>query len=290
MKKIIWAVLALSILLLFSACNDQAELNGGLETELSPNPSESPVAGNVSPDTSVTPSASPSPSMTDDEAAEIYRSFLDENYDTLFYACFGNIAGVGFIDLDCDGCSELIIFDVGASASMGLQFFDIVDGSVECISANMELVGESFGGDHFTSKVVNANLMEDFRLMEDNTSGEEYFVVESGNGSVEFSYRELIRFGNDNGVLTLTSVAYKYEEYNTETNTTTLQKFRVHDADATADEYASAISSWSAGAKDLGLECRGVFTWESAGYAEGHKGFTAMVEKALELSANNKIS
>lgn len=294
MRKIFCAVLAVIILFSFAGCEGKASLNGETPPAGSPTGTIDVPATNSDLPTdqlpSAEPSALPTPALEDSEAVVIYRSFLNDNYEGLSEACFGGIAGIGFVDLDNDGSREMVLFDAGASASMGVQFFDIIGGRVQCVSANMQPMGEAFGGDHFTDVYVNANLMEDFRLMEDNATGERFFLVESANGNTEFSYHELIRFGSDSGALTLTALTYKYEEYNDETGETTLARYRVSGGDADEAAYTAATDKLYSDSKDVGLECRGVFMWESPDYTDGFKGFMAMAEKALELGDQNKIT
>ncbi len=288
MRKTIFAFIAVIILLLLSltACGEQsaveAAVSGPLESGSAiVSPSGSPESTPPEPD------KTPLSSVSDEQAVGIYTDFLTENYDTLNEALFGSIAGIGFIDLDCDGCRELIVFDSGASAAMGLQFFDIVDGEVECVSANMPTILEVYGGDHVTGTYVNANLMEDFRLMENKTTGERFFLIESGNGNIEFYYRELIKFGSADGVLCLSPLAYKHDTLDIETGETISQQLRVDDKQVSLGEYNSAISKIFGDAKDLGLECRGVFMWEQTSYQNGFAGFMEMVTKAMELGNGN---
>lgn len=231
-------------------------------------------------------------SVDDTEVMDTYRAFLAENYERLYEACYGGISGIGFIDLDCDGYREMLLFDAGASASMGVQFFDVADGKVECISANMQPMGDAFGGSHFTKVYVNANHFEDFRLVEVVDTGERFFLVESSNGSLEFFYRELIRFGKDeNNVLTLTPLFYSYEEYDEESGDVISSSFRVDGSDVTANEYSNASTTFLGSILDLSLECSGVFAWTSNNSAqyEGRDGFLKMAEDAITLSEGNAL-
>lgn len=294
MRKILLALMAITLIIFLCGCGEEAGGSPELSSALpSSSPAETlpePSGGVPAPQDSETPDASPSPSGEDAQAAEAFRAFLSENYDKLTEVSFKSIAGVGFIDLDLDGCRELILFDAGASASMGVQIFDIIEGEVQCVSANIQAIGQAFGGGSFSSVIVNANFMEDFRLMENKATGDKFFVVESMNGSIDASYSELIRFGDDDGALTLSSVFYKYEEYDTETGDVLLQRFRVGSIDAKISGYTSAFDRFYAENEDTGLECRGVFVWENNEYTENYKNFMDMVDKALELSEKNRES
>lgn len=291
MRKVILALIA--AILIFSLCGCSEAPEGELSSAAGdvfavpdetppeyPEETEVPFVEETMP--------APTPNEEDEKATRIFREFLSDNYDKLMELSFKSIAGIGFIDLDLDGVRELILFDAGASASMGVQFFDIVDGEVQCVSSNIQGIGEAFGGKYFSDIIVNANFMEDFRLRENKSTGERVFVVESKNGSIESFFSETIRFGSSEGVLTLSPVFYKYEEYNTETSDVLLQKFLVGGKDATASEYSSAADKFESESKDMGLECRGVFIWENDEYSENYKSFMENVDKALALYEQNR--
>lgn len=231
--------------------------------------------------------ALPAPSQTivvDNKArGEVFRTFLSDNYQKLSEAFFGGISGIGFIDLDMDGGIEMLIFDVGASAAMGLQFFDIVDGKVECVSANMDAVGTSFGGKHFSKVIVTANNFEAFRLMEDNTTHEKFFTVSSCNGAADFSYSELIRFGNDNGVLTLTSLLYLYQEFDIDSGAVIGESYKVYGKDSGREQYSIAYEKIFSEISDTSYKAKGVFLSESKDYENGLDGLLAMADKSLSL-------
>lgn len=292
MKKSLSSLIILILCFCLTACGTApASLNAGQPEQAPPKTPPLPPATATDlpepPSASVSPEPSPAPAADDSGSIALYRAFLADNYEALLEACFGGIAGIGFIDLDLDGCREMILFDGGASASMGIQFFDAAQGKVECVSANMAPLGEAFGGEHFTSVYVNANFFEDFRLIEDS-SGQRFFVVESGNGAIDFSYRELIRFGMDeDGMLTLTPLFYIYQEYEIETEEIISAKYRVNGTKATEAEYSAAKSAFESGHRDLGLEAQGVFIWSDNAYAEGREGFLAMAEAAIALSESN---
>lgn len=214
--------------------------------------------------------------------AKIFRTFLSDNYAELSDAFYEGIYGIGFIDLDRDGGIEMLLFDAGASAAMGLQFFDIIDDKVECISANMESVGAAFGGKHKSDVVVNANSFQDFHLMQDNETGESFFLVYSGNGAADFSYSELIRFGNDDGILSLTSLLHLYKEYDLESGAETRKRFKVNGKNSSAAEYSSTLNKLSSGMSDTGYIAKGVF-FSEGDYGSSLDGLMEMTDKALCL-------
>lgn len=294
-------IMTFTIALSFAACgageDEPAALKDIPSVESTPVPATAPPASdsNIAPEPSEPPESeapSPSPEVDDTATLDIYRTFLSDNYQALSDACYGGISGIGFIDLDCDGGREMIIFDAGASASMGVQFFDIYNGEVECVSANMQSLGKAFGGSHFTKTYVNANFFEDFRLVETVETGERFFLVESSNGSIDFTYRELIRFGRDtDGVLTLTPLFYIQEEYDTDTGDVTSAFYRINNVDASEEDYNEASSAFLGSIVDLGLEAQGVFAWTSGSQTQndGRDGLMSMAEEAIALSENNFI-
>ncbi|MCL2343433.1 MAG: hypothetical protein FWC62_06010 [Firmicutes bacterium] len=260
----------------------------------SPTVRETPV---LTAEATPTPAA-PSPSATETPShetaspypwAEIYLHFLTANYDSLNTLCYGGIAGVGFIDLDLDGAAELLLFDAGASAAMGVQFFDIVDGQVVCISANNPDIGTAYGAGHFTDVYVDANYFEDFRLMQELRSGERYFLVESGNGDEGFLYREVIRFGRDgNGTLTLTSLLYRYESYSPDAGgDMVLSEARYAQGGQSigAEEYTAAYNALFAAVKPADYTPAGAFIWENKNYDGTAESFLALVQTALSCYA-----
>lgn len=290
MRKSAAAFLALIILLFLCGCSKEQPEGDDSGSELLN--SQNLTTPEVSPQDGTSPeipeSPEPSPGLSGDtETAEIFRSFLDENYSRLEEAGGASVAGIGFIDLDLDGSSEMILFDDGASASMGVNIFDIIDGKVHCISANTQMIGAEFGGKYLSEIVICANFMEDFRLLEDSATGERFVVVESYNGNIEATYSELIRFGKEDGLLTLNSIMYKYEEYDVETGDVTAQKFRVGHTDAMLSGYTSFSEDFYNANADLGLECRGVFVWETADYVKSRENFMLLVDQAIALAAEN---
>lgn len=284
-KKTLRLILLSSIFLYICACSTETPPEAS-EEPVQPLETAVPVTLEPGPEPTVEPFAEtepPEPTVEDeDETADwqgVYSAFLSDNYETLLDIGF---AGVGFIDLDLDGTPELLIFDAGASASMGAQFFDIVNGTVECVSANLSAIGENFGGSGFTQVYVNANQFSDFRLAQDTAASGLFFYVVSGNGALDFSYSEIIRFGFGGSYLTLESLLYMYEDYDTETGEPVFQSFKKSGADISAEDYTSAYDAFFATAHDTGYNAVGAFIWENANYSDGYDGFMAMVDFAIK--------
>ena len=212
--------------------------------------------------------------------AKIFRSFLSDNYNSLSEAFYEGICGIGFIDLDQDGGIEMLLFDAGASAAMGLQFFDIINKKVECVSANMDSVRTTFGGKYSSDTVVNANFFQDFRLMQENGTGKTFFIVNSGNGAADFTYTELIRFGNADGILTLESLLYKYSELDIDTGDVTSESYEVNGTTTNATEYSLAESKLTTSMTDTNYAADGVFSWQGS-YSSNLDSFLAMADEAL---------
>lgn len=275
MKRFFFLFLITAALLFLCGCSD-------IDTDLTGFPSGSEVSPSADVSPSGDPAASPSsgPITESDAWRGIYTDFLQSNYTELSEALSIGIAGVGFIDLDVDGMAELLIFDSGASASMGVQIFDYVSGRVTCISANILTAGEAFGGEHFTTSYVNANYFDSFRLLKD-INGNLLFCVESSNGAIDFIYSELICFGADGNALTLKPLLYKWLEYDDETGDVKTSAFRIHDEDVSEGEYQAAYDDFFLTFEDTGYEAAGAFVWENATYADGYDGFMEMVAAAM---------
>ena len=236
-------------------------------------------------DLTAEPSLSPAVLVDNIARAKIFRTFLSDNYQKLSDVFFEGITGICFIDLDKDGGIEMLLFDAGASAAMGLQFFDIIDNKVECISANLDSVGSTFGGKHMSDVIVNANSFQAFRLMQDKETGELFFIVNSGNGAADFVYSELIRFGSTDGVMTLQSLLYIYNEIDMNTGAVTEESYKVNGEEVSAAEYSDAINKLDSEMTDLGYIAKGVFLSEISGEATrfNFENMMTMADKALYL-------
>lgn len=278
MRRHLAIVLAILISLTLVACEGTPAVpDGGIS------PSPEPVSNT---DVSPAPSDVVRDRTTVDNAEreQLFLSFLSDNYNALAGVMYNGIAGIGFVDLDCDGGMEMIMFDAGASAAMGLQLFDIIDGKVECVSANLSDIGEQFGGEHFSKTYVNANYFDDFRLMANKQTGERVFSITSGNGAMDFAYSEIIQFGAEGENLTLTSVCYKYEDFDENTGDVTGANYKVGDKVCEESEYSAAKTAFEEENEDTQLEIKGVFAWESSSYTDGLDGLLAMADKALSLA------
>lgn len=275
MKKKLTAAFAAAAVLL-SLC--------GCVSLLPPDRTETPAptdVAEVTPTPTAEPTAEPTPEPTEapEDWEKLYMTFLTENYDSLADCYPQGMVGMGFIDLDVDGSPELLLFDQGASMSMGVQFFDVADGFVTCVSASVIDVGDAFGGDHYTKTYVNANFFEDFRLVE-MADGERYFFVESINGNEEFSYSEVVRFGNDGSALTLESVLYRYEEYDPDTGEVDNVRYKVSGETVGQEVFDQRFEEFFA-AEDTGYNAAGVFVWHDKSYTMTYEGFTAMAKAAV---------
>lgn len=290
-KRILILFLIFTLCLSAAACTqllpDEAASSSPESAEPAPAATDEPDAPST--DEVSLQSVEPEPAAAPGaEQLAMYSDFLSENYDRLSELCYGGIAGVGFIDLDLDDSPELLLFDSGASASMGVQLFDIVDdsGTIECVSANMVELGSTFGGEYFSQVYVNTNYFDDFRLMRGN-DGSMAFYVSSGNGSIDFSYTELISFSGvpgDGGqtVLHPASRLYRYDEYDMDSGDVTDSRFRVDGADCSVEDYEQRLSVYEADFTDTGYTAAGVFIWENNSYANDFTGFMAMVNAAID--------
>ena len=73
-----------------------------------------------------------------------YLAFLDDCYDIFAALWPDGISGLGFIDLDLDGTPELVVFDQGASATMGVHLFDLSGDWVYCVSSELDSAAGAF--------------------------------------------------------------------------------------------------------------------------------------------------
>ena len=284
-------ILVLSLLfVLFSSCDVAPSATKPQDTKppstataevVTPSP-----ANETKPPVIETDSPTPSPSETPENWKEIFGEFLETEYDRLIESFVSGIAGIGFIDLDVDGSPELIIFDSGASASMGVQIFDIIGREVECVSANIELVGETFGAGHMSRVAISANEFAAFRLMRDTAAGERLFVADSGNGGPDFLYAELIKLGEgEDGEVTVSKFLSKYEEYEeSEEGGRELvsRRFEYMGEEADEERYNSLLSEYEAACEDTGYEAHGVFLWEDVAYEKEVEGLFTMFDAAVK--------
>ena len=262
-------------------------------------PPDTPAVPSAVPGTTPNPSAAPSAAPAPETAEptvepvywqDMYSAFLEDNYTAINEIFYGPPLGLGFIDLDIDGVPEMILFDGGASASLGVNLFDIIDGQVTCVSAALTSVSEHFAGDYFQDLFVNANYFEDFRLMRNQETGQYFFCVDSGNGAIDFYFRELILFqnageaeaGGKDGQLSLYSYLYKYEETDVDTNESTLIRCSVDGKAVEPEEYTATLEHFQQTALDTDYEAKGIFFWTANSYSADIDGYSRLISDALD--------
>ncbi len=211
----------------------------------------------------------------------LYRDFLELNYVPITSVC-GFISGVGLCDLDLDGSAELILFDAGASSSMGVQLFDIENGAVVCVSASCVEVGSLYKGSAFDKRhYVDTVDFSAFRLIE-LADGQLFFTVTSMNGDDTLRFIERFRFGRDeNAMLTLSCLCCANEGYDPETGELRYTVYTRDDATLTDGEYTE-INAALDSAHDLGYAVSGHFIWESDSYSSEYSGVMAMYDAAAD--------
>lgn len=207
---------------------------------------------------------------------KLYRDFLELNYVPLTTCC-GFISGVGLCDLDLDGQAELILFDAGASSSMGVQFFDVEDNQVVCVSASCVEVGSLFKGSGFDKRhYVDTVDFSSFRLIE-QADGQLFFTVTSMNGDDDRRFVERFRFSCKDGQLTLICLCCANEGYNTQTGELKYRVYTRDDETLTDEEYAKINTDLDLAA-DLGYQVSGHFLWEDESYSSEYPGVMAMFD------------
>ena len=212
--------------------------------------------------------------------ADSYISFLDESFDTFASLWPEGMGGIAFIDLDLDGTPEMVVFDQGASAAMGVHLFDLADGSVRCVSSALDGAQSAFGGGSWSSVYVNAGFFESFRLS--RTDAGWCFWIDSSNGTMESAWDEIVRFDDDGGVLTPVSVCDRYLEFDLYSGQAVTERYRVSGVTADAAGYDQAAAVYQAGL-DTGYEAKGVYMWDSASYGASREGLLAMARDAASV-------
>ena len=212
--------------------------------------------------------------------AESYIDFIDDNYDIFAALWPEGLTGVGFIDLDLDGTPEMVVFDLGASATMGVQMFDIVEDKVQCVSSVLEDAAGAFGDEYFSKISVCASYFEAFRL---SYTDEGYcFWVDSANGTLESSWDEIIRFDCKDGVLTPVCICSRYLESDVETGLVVAERYRVADKKSDPAGYAAEAAKYT-DAEDMGYDAAGVFLWsDMSRYDTTYDGLMAMARDAAK--------
>lgn len=208
-----------------------------------------------------------------------YLAFLDANYDIFAALWPDGLGGMGFIDLDLDGTPELVAFDQGASVALGVQLFDLIDGQVYCVSSTLDSAGGAFDSAYLSSVHVCTSFFESFRLS--RTADGWCFWVDSSNGTEQTAWDEIVRFGGDGGALTLTSVCYRYLEFEPGSGLVVAENYTVGGGASDAAGYQAAADVYQEG-QDTGYNAAGVFLWnDMERYGAGHDGFMTMVKDAL---------
>lgn len=277
MKRVLYTALALLVLLGLCACGTGE-----------PEPTAEPVVSQQVQTPEPTPEPAPEPTAeplfagyaeTDADWAGLYRQYVEDNFDVIAALWPDGMSGVGFVDLDIDGMPEMLLFDMGASATLGLQIFDVVDGAVVCVSSVNEAAAAAFGDTHFSGLAVCASYFEDFRLLENG--GEAFFTVKSANGTLESCWEEQIRFVRGEGdVLTLGSLYRLETESDVENGTIAAEHFYANGAACSLEEYQEATAIVE-GAQDLGYEAAGMFLWnDMERYDTSLEGLLVMLEDA----------
>lgn len=276
MKRFIKMLLAALIMLSLCAC-------GAAEDGPAPGPAEGPLA--TEPADTPAPAVEPEASLpaTAEGWQEVYLTFLDENYDIFAALWPEGLSGVGFIDLDLDGTPEMLVFDLGASATLGVQLFDQRDGRVYCVSSGLDSAAGAFGEEYFTPLSICASYFESFRLIE--TEDGHVFWVQSANGTLESAWDEVIRFDCVDGVLVPVSVCSRYLESNVETGEVIAEDYTVAGEASDAAGYEQAAAPYVNGA-DTGYEAVGMFLWNNMKhYDTTYDGFMAMARDAATAYA-----
>lgn len=215
------------------------------------------------------------------EEFALYRDFLELNYVPLT-SCCGFISGLGLCDLDLDGCAELLLFDAGASSSMGVQFFDIEDGSVVCVSASCVELGSLYKGQSFDRRhYVDTVDFSAFQLIE-LSDGQLFFTVTSRNGDDTLRFTERFRFGRDEAdLLTLSCLCCSNEGYDAETGEKKYTVYTRDDETLSQEEY-DAVNLALDSATNMGYSLSGHFIWDDASFGSEYGALMNLYEAVVE--------
>lgn len=279
MKRLLSILTAAMLLFSLCACGGTAQ---------APAETPAPTVGTVETEVPATPvpTLPPQPAVlalpeTPEGWAESYIRFADENYDIFAALWPEGLTGVGFIDLDLDGVPEMVVFDQGASATLGVQLFDLIDGRVCCVSSVLDSAAGAFGDDYFSRIGICASYFEAFRLSY-TVEGYSFWVM-SANGTLESSWDELIRFGCENGVTEPESVCGRYLESDAETGLVVTRHYTARGEETDEETYQETAMIYQGG-YDMGYEARGVFLWnDMSRYDTTYDGFMNMVRDAAEV-------
>lgn len=275
-RKLI-ALLLLLVMLTLTACQAATQGEEGPVTTV---PTVDPSSGG--PVLPTTNSDLPAPTEIPDAVdwAALYLDYCEANYEILEGPNYPGFTGAGFIDLDLDSVPELVLFDTGASAAMGVWLFDIVEGVVQCVSSSGGVLDDVLKSPWYSNVVVNACYFEDFMLYR-STKGD-CFCVSSGNGAEDFFYRELIRFGRgENDVLTLESLAFQYVENDTDGNEISA-RYTLSGQESDKAAYDAFIAQFARDYVYSGYEPAGVFIWGEDQFAPENGGLLEMVRAAVD--------
>jgi hypothetical protein len=274
MKRLWICVLALCLSVCLWACQTGSDLSVPSTPAPTPEATQTPA-----------PTATPEPAAfqlpeTPEGWADSYLTFLDDNYDIFAALWPEGLTGVGFIDLDLDGTPEMVVFDLGASATLGVQLFDLVDGQVYCVSSVLDSAAGAFGSEHFSTISLCTSYFESFRLCA--TDSGYCFWVSSANGTLESTWDEIIRFDCVEGVLTPVSVCGRYLASDVDTGLVVTERYTVDGQVSDQTAYDQAASVYTQ-ALDLGYEAQGVFLWnDMSAYDTTYDGLMAMAQAAVE--------
>ena len=210
---------------------------------------------------------------------DAYLNFLDSHYDTFAYLWPDGMSGVGFVDLDLDGTPEMIVFDQGASATLGAQFFDLVNGQVYCVSSVLDAADGAFDGTYMSPVDVCTSFFESFRLSW--TADGWRFWVDSANGTMETAWDQIVRFDSVDGVLTPVDVCYRYLEFDPDSGLVVSEQYTAAGVPTDAAGYDGAAGGYM-DAQDAGYDAAGVFLWNDMDrYDTSREGLMAMARDAV---------
>ena len=286
MKRLTAYLLAIVIISALCACGTGRTPEAAETIPASDTPAQTETA--AEPAVTPVPTEPPSPAELDlpqppEDWADGYLAFLDDNYDIMAALWPDGITGVGFIDLDLDGMPEMVLFDQGASATLGAQLFDQVDGQVYCVSSTSESASGAFDDAYFSTMTICTSFFEAFRLS--RTEDGYCFWVSSANGTMETAWDEIVCFGEGGSALTLRSVCSRWLQTDPETGVVVEERYTADGEQADENAYKAA-AAYYLDARDTGYDAKGVFLWnDMQSYDTTYEGLLAMARDAVRTYA-----
>jgi hypothetical protein len=173
------------------------------------------------------------------------------------------------MDLDANGTAELLVYNPGASKSMGCEIYTVEDGEVKSFNGNSIAVYYATGikttlaplSAHFTDIILWANPSNTqnaaeyqrgrFIQCEDVESGQSGSILLSQNGNETHFWSDIYFFSSaQDGTLQITKMAgYEYKSHDYYDNTSGTDLWYVNENEVSKEEHDRLVAGIFAGIK-----------------------------------------